>query len=231
MNDDVLLCYINTLPDGFFLLSSPPQNLFRWWPPNELGSHSAKNSVKCFTYLYCKNLHLFILFCIDNLNWMLENWNSVHINKLKKGKRQKEKSKWICMYWLVYPAPQRYAAQSDLNFLAKQPLCSWLVWPLLLCFLVPSAWCHDDYIGWPIAFLLWLPVLFFSVLHACSFRWVIVESPVAEGCCWASGWPETHREEEGVSWQMDGSDWTSGTFAVCLPKWSQWWQRYFWEKY
>lgn len=97
---------------------------------------------------YCKNLHIFILFCIDNLNWMLENWKSVHINKLKKGKRPK----WICMYWLVFPAPQRWAAQSDLNSLAKQPLCSWLVWPPLLCFLVPSAWCHDDYMGWPIAF-------------------------------------------------------------------------------
>lgn len=31
-----------------------------------------------------------MLFCIDNLNWMLENWKFVHINKLKKGKRQKE---------------------------------------------------------------------------------------------------------------------------------------------
>lgn len=29
---------------------------------------------------------------------------------------------------------------------------------------------------------------------------------MAEGCCWASGWPGTHREEGGVSWQMDGSE-------------------------
>lgn len=152
---------------GFWSISIfPPAEFVQMMTAKWTGLTSkTKNQSNVSLTSYCKNLHLFILFCIDNLNWMLENWKSVHINKLKKGKRQKEKilneSACTGLYSPPPPPPKRRAAQSDLNSLAKRPLRSRLVWPLLLCFLVPSAWCHDDYMGWPIAFLLRLPVFLF----------------------------------------------------------------------
>lgn len=123
-----------------------------------------KNQSNVSLTSYCKNLHLLMLFCIDNLNWMLENWKSVRINKFKKAKKGKKNLKSICMYWLVFPAPPPSAKLPNQisTSLANQLLCSCLVWPLLICFLVPSAWCHDDYAGWPIAFPLQLPVFLFS---------------------------------------------------------------------
>lgn len=49
-----------------------------------------------------------MLFCIDNLNWMLENWKSVRINKFKKAKKKKKPEVNLhVLACISCPAPQR----------------------------------------------------------------------------------------------------------------------------
>lgn len=140
-----------------------------------------KNQSNVSLTSYCKNLHLFILFCID---WMLENLKICPYSQAQKGFKKKEKkkttknSKWIsACTGLYFPPPAlSYPIRSQPFQPSSLSAAGWFG----LCFLAPSAWFPGDYMGEPMAFLLWLPVSFFSVLYACSFRWV--KSPMAEGC-------------------------------------------------
>lgn len=101
------------IPDGFsFSASSFSTEFVQMMTAKWTGlALTTKNPSKVSLTSYCKNLHLIILFCINNLNWMFKISDLSILNKFTK---RKKKTNWICMYWLV-PPPLRPTPLSHLS--------------------------------------------------------------------------------------------------------------------
>lgn len=141
------------IPDGFSFSASSfstefVQMMTAKWTGLVL---KTKNLSKVSLTSYCKNLHLIILFCINNLNWMFKISDLSILNKFTK--RKKKTTNWICMYWLV-PPPLRPTPISAPSCPIRSQLNSRAVAAQL------ASWRHCDVSGRPIAFLPRLPVFF-----------------------------------------------------------------------
>lgn len=155
-----------------------------------------KNQSNVSLTSYCKNLHLFILFCID---WMLENLKICPYSQAQKGFKKKEKKRQQkilngSLHVLAcISRPQRWATQSDLNLFSQaaslQPAglasASWLHLPDFLVIIWESQW--------PFFYDFLFPFFLFfmhAALDGLRAQW---QKAVAVG------WPGTHREQGGDS--------------------------------
>lgn len=148
------------IPDGFsFSASSFSTEFVQMMTAKWTGlALKTKNPSKVSLTSYCKNLHLIILFCINNLNWMFKISDLSILNKFTKRKKKKQLTESACtgLYpHLSVPLPSPISAPSC-------PIRSQLNSRAVAAQL--ASWRHCDVSGRPIAFLPRLPVFF----HFCS---------------------------------------------------------------
>lgn len=131
------------------------------------------------------------------------------------------------MYWLVFPAPSALSCPIRSQLVSQAASLSAAGW---FGHCSSAFWFHLP----DVMIIIWAgqSPFFYNFLFSFSFFFLFFMHAALERLLFRAQWQKAavghqvglgptemmRRRRGGVSWQMDGSEWTSGTFAVYLPK-------------